>query len=94
MAIENTRPLTLVDYPRIALILVEALFYGDKRTAKRWGITNRTVENYRYRLNDNEELSNLFNEYRQQFESNWAAKIPAAIIAGIDYLGEAAKQTD
>jgi len=34
MAIDNTLPLTYVDYPRVALILVEALFYGDKQTAK------------------------------------------------------------
>lgn len=94
MAINNTQPLTKVDYPKLALILVEALYFGDKRTAARWGITNRTVVNYRNRLNDDAELSNLFLLKKSQFETDWASKIPASILAGIDYLGEAAKQTD
>src|SRR3990172_2646142 len=89
MAINNTRPLTKVDYPRIALILVEALFFWDVRTAKRWGITNRTIINYRYRLDEDQELASLFAIKRKDFEDSWAAEIPMAVRAGIHYLLEA-----
>lgn len=94
MAIDTVLPLKKDDYPRLALILVEALFFGDKRTAQRWGITGRTIVNYRYRLAEDEELSRLFYLKKTEFESNWAKDIPAAIMAGISFLGEAAKQND
>ena len=87
-------PITKVDHPRVALILVEALFYGEKRTAKRWDITTRTIRNYRYLMESNAELSRLFLHKRLEFESNWAKNIPAAIISAIEFLTEAAKEAD
>ena len=89
-----TSPITKVDHPRVALILVEALFFGEKRTAKRWDITTRTIRNYRYLMESNVEVSQLFLEKRLEFESNWAKNIPTAIISAIDFLSEAAKEAD
>ena len=89
-----TGPITKVDHPRVALILVEALFFGEKRTAKHWDITTRTIRNYRYMLESNDELSAIFHAKRSEFESDWAHRIPTAIIAGIDFISEAAKEAD
>ncbi len=89
-----TSPITKVDHPRVALILVEALFFGERRTAKKWEITTRTIRNYRYLMESNAELSQLFLQRRLEFESNWAKNIPAAIISAIEFLTEAAKESD
>jgi hypothetical protein len=94
MAIDNTLPLTNFDYPRIAVILVEALYYGDRKTAKRYELTTRTLRTYRHMLNTNNELSQIFLERCKEFESNWAKDLPSAIIAGISFLKEAAHEAD
>ena len=78
-----------LDYDRVTSILVEALFFGDARTAKRWGITRQTVINYRNRLEEDSELLRSFTLKKQAFEDNWASEIPAAVKAGIHYLLEA-----
>lgn len=83
-----------VDYDRVASILIEAAFFGEKQTAQRWGITDRTILNYRKRLDEDSELSDIFILKKTAFESEWASEIPASIRAGIRFLGEAAKKAD
>jgi hypothetical protein len=84
----------IIDLDRVALILVEAAFFGDKGTIKKWGITRQTVYNYRQLLNTNSDLLHKFTLKKREFESNWANEIPASIIAGINFLGQAAKEAD
>lgn len=78
-----------LDYDRVALILVEAVFFGDARAAQRWGVSTKTVQRYRNELNTNEQLSDCFSIKKQEFELNWATEIPAAVRAGIRFLLEA-----
>ncbi len=77
---------TLADADKMAMILVEAVFFGDKRTAEKWGIHRSTVSRYRTRLDTDKKLEALFTLKRQQFEVNWTQRIPIAIIAGTDAL--------
>lgn len=83
-----------LDYDRVALILVEAAFFGEQPTAKRWGITDRTILNYRNRLDEDSRLSDIFALKKAAFESDWASEIPSAIRAGIRFLGEAAQMAN
>lgn len=83
-----------LDYDRVALILVEAAFFGEKQTAQRWSISTKTIERYRARLDEDSELSGFVALKKQAFESSWADEIPASIRAGIRFLGEAAKRAD
>lgn len=83
-----------LDYDRVALILVEAAFFGEKKTAQRWGITDRTILNYRNKLSEDSALSDIFVLKKASFESDWASEIPASIRAGIRFLGEAANTAD
>lgn len=94
MAITNTRSLTEEDYPRIAMILVEALFFGDVTTSRRYGITTRTIRTYRSELNENSKLSAFFLDSRQEFEGSWAARIPGTIIGAVDFLARATQEAD
>ncbi len=86
--------ITVKDYDRLATILVEAAFFGDKSVVQKWGITQRTIINYRNRMAENDELSQVFILKKDRFEQEWATEIPTAIRAGIHFLGEAAKQAD
>ncbi len=85
---------TLADADKMAMILVDAVFFGDKRTADKWGIHRSTVSRYRTRLDTDKKLEALFTLKRQQFETNWTQRIPLAIIAGTDALIKAFQEAD
>lgn len=87
--------ITKLDNERVAAILVEALFFGDVPTAKRWGITERTVYNYRKRLHNNVNgLSEIFNRKRELFESQWSDDIPATIRMALNYIQRASTELE
>lgn len=94
MAITDNNPITENDYPVIASILVEALFFGDKQTATRYKISQRSINRYRKMMADNEKLSSQVILKKQQFEDNWVEEIPAAIRAGLRFLLKAAQEAD
>jgi hypothetical protein len=83
-----------LDYDRAAAILVEAAYFGDKVTAEKWGVTERTIRNYQARLDEDSKLSLIFHNKKVVFESDWAADIPAAIRSGIGFLQRAGKEAD
>lgn len=91
---ENNNTPTRLNYHHVASILVEAMFYGDRRVAEKQGITTRTIRNYRARLETDENLSVLFHEKKEQFLANWAEDIPIAIRAGIQFIQRAANEAD
>ena len=76
----------ILDLDRVALILVEAAFFGDKATISRWGISRRTVYNYRQLLTANDDLAHKFTIKKREFESKWADEIPIAVKKGIRFI--------
>jgi hypothetical protein len=82
------------NYDRAAAVLVEAAYFGDKAAADRYGITVRSVERYRERLDDDIELSAFVTIKKQEFEDRWAEELPAAIRASIRFLAKAANEAD
>jgi len=83
-----------VNEHRAIRVLVESLYFGDAKVAKSYGISVRTISNYRIRLNTDNEFLAKFELARKQFESDWAANIPSALIAGVEYLIESFGQVD
>jgi len=80
---------------KVATILVEALFFGDARTAKKWGISKRTVDNYRVRLNNNTNgLVTVFKSKKELFEGEWANDIPVTVRIAMDYIRRASNELD
>jgi len=73
----------------IAQILVEASISGDEATAKRNGITLRTIGRYRVRARHEPALSEIVLRKKELAEANWAAELPSAIRAGIDFMLDA-----
>lgn len=60
-----------LNYEKAAMVLVESDFFGDEEVATRWGITTRTIRNYRNRLAIDPQLSALFQVKRQLFAASW-----------------------
>jgi hypothetical protein len=83
-----------LDYDRAASILVEAAYYGEKATAAKWGITDRTILNYRNRLEQDSKLSDIFALKKGEFESDWANEIPEAIRSAVRFLKRASNEAD
>lgn len=82
------------DYDRAAMILTEAAYRGDQETARRWGISERTIYNYRKRVETDEKLAELFAAKKAAFERGWADELPASIRAAIEFLKRASQQAD
>lgn len=75
-----------------ATVLVEAAYSSDKEAAKKYGITERTIRNWKKRLDTDPDFSVLFQNKRQVFEATWADEAPEALKAGIEFLKHAALQ--
>lgn len=75
-----------------AMVLVDAAYKGDKAAAELYGLTDRTLRNYRKRLLADTELSALFQHKRALVEKDWAADAPMAIKAGVAFLLRAAQE--
>ncbi len=83
-----------INVDRATSVLVEAVFFGDKEAARRYGLTTRTVENYRRRVNTDESFSVLFLQKKREFEKGWVEEIPLAIRAGTRFLLKAFQEAD
>ena len=80
------------DPTRMALILVHALYSTDKAAAREYGVSERTIENYRKRLGTDVELTEIFILKKAEVEQDWVARIGPAIFSSVDYLEQAAKE--
>ncbi len=76
---------------RAAMMLIESIYYGDKATVKRYGLSVRTLDNYRRRLNTDTELAELCQQYRLKFEDNWINELPIAAKGIIRKLTDASQ---
>ena len=70
--------MAVLNKKRAAKLIVESIFYGDKPTVKRFGLSIATLDNYRRRLNTDDELVILCQEYRAKFETEWISELPIA----------------
>jgi hypothetical protein len=62
-----------IDRERAANILVDAFQLGDLKAAKKWGITDRTLRNYRARLASDASLSAIFRDKMAAADRSWHA---------------------
>lgn len=80
---------------RIAEILCDAFISrDDRKTAERHGITDRTLRNWRARLDSDPELSELFRSKKATASEGWADEVPGAMRASVAFLRSAAEQGD
>lgn len=80
---------------RMAEILVDSFLSGDDRkTAERYGITDRTLRNWRKRLDTDPKLSEIFRAKKARASEGWADEVPGAIRASVTFLRRAAEEGD
>ena len=75
-----------LDYDRASTVLVEAAYFGDKQAAERNGISVKTVERYRKRLETDVKLSEFVQLKKAQFEASWAEDVSLALKKGVDFF--------
>lgn len=56
----------------IAKILAESNFFGDKATAQRWGVSDRSIRRWRTDWEDVEEKQNLYLTECNRLNMEWA----------------------
>ena len=73
-----------------ASVLVEAAYSNDEKAALKFGVSQRSIPNWRARLDTDPEFASIFHSKRDRFESSWADELPAAIRACVDFIKRAA----
>lgn len=73
-----------------ATVLVEAAYTSDEKAALKYGVSQRSIPNWRARLDTDAEFSSIFHSKRERFEASWADELPTAIRACVDFIKRAA----
>ena len=78
---------------RAARILVEATMsrLTDEEFAKRHGVSDRTLRNWRTRLGEDDEFAELFLSLKSKAVDKWAGSLAGAIRGSIEFLARAAE---
>lgn len=75
---------------QIAQIVVEAMFTSVRDAANKYGISERTVERWRDKVEINPYLSKLVEIKKRAFQRRWVDEAGAFISQGFAYLHKAA----
>jgi hypothetical protein len=59
---------------------------GDRACSEKWGVTTKTIERDRLRLDNDPIMSEFVAKYRVLQNEKWVNHIPAAIVAGLNFL--------
>jgi hypothetical protein len=73
---------------RIAQIVAEADLFGVAKTVERWGITDRTIRNYRARINDEPELADIFRSKKKELSVAWLETSSQSMLHAIAHAGK------
>lgn len=73
-----------------ATVLLEAAFTTDKAVCVKYGITDRTLRNYRQRLAADANFSAIFHTKKESVDKAWADELGTALRKGIRLIAECA----
>ena len=82
------------NHERAASVLVDAAYHGDEEAAAKWGLTTRTIQNYRRRLATDTILSQFFAQKKLLVESEWKDETADAIREAARFCVRSAKEAD
>jgi predicted regulator of amino acid metabolism with ACT domain len=80
------------NHERAAMVLCDAVILGDRKAADKWDISLRTICNWRDRLENDEKLRNLMQEYREKQTEKWLEDMPIAMSAIVQFFLTAAQE--
>lgn len=74
------------------MALLDAIVMGDRAAAEKWEVTERSIREWRSRLDIDPEFSAFFRVKKAEQDKAWANEIPTAVAAGIRFLTRAATE--
>jgi hypothetical protein len=82
------------NHERAAMVLCDAVILGDRKASKKWDVPLRTLQSWRSKLENDAELRNLTQEYRNRQIEKWLEDIPIAMSAMIEFFTKAAQESN
>ena len=79
---------------RAAKALVDAILMGDRAAAEKYNVCERSIREWRDRLDTDKHFASLFQEMRVKKDERWADDLAAALASGIRFLKDAGTQAD
>lgn len=83
-----------LDFEKAAKVLVEASYTSDNKAANKYGVTPRTIRNYRTRLDEDENFAEVFLKLKKEADRYWLMGVPEAIEKGVKFLDRAFDELD
>ena len=77
-----------------ATVLIEAAYTTDEKAAEKFGVSIRSLPNWRNKLESDQAFATIFHYKKEQFEAGWAQDLPIAIKAAIEFLKRSAQEAD
>jgi hypothetical protein len=74
-----------------AAVLIEAAFRSDADSCSKYGVSLRSLQNYRRRLHEDPELAAIFNTKKALFDRAWADDLVKALKGAAVFIAEAAE---
>lgn len=74
-----------------AAVIVDALFSTDKAACERYGISLRSLQNYRQKLAEDEELALIFARKKAEFDKTWVDGLPGALRSAIQFIADSSE---
>lgn len=82
------------DIERAAKILIDATLMGDHAACDKWGITVRSLQRYRSRIDNDKEFRISVAQKKAEQDKAWANEIPTAISSCVEFLRAASQEVD
>ncbi len=82
------------DYERAANVLLSCLLNGVKQAAKDFGISERTVSNYKVRLSEDPYLAYLYTEKKNRYDEELSIRLTKACNSCLDFIERAAQSDE
>ncbi len=77
------------NYERAAMVLCDAVMMGDRAAADKWGITQRSIQRYREKLETDDKLRHYAAKLQAKQEQDWIGEIPKVLAEGMAFLKSA-----
>ncbi len=82
------------DYERAANVLFSCLLNGIKQAAKDFGVSERTVSNYKARLGEDPYLAYLYTEKKNSYDEELSIRLTKACNSCLDFIERAAQSDE
>lgn len=73
-----------------AAALLTAAYANDEEACKKYGVSLRSLQNWRRRLAEDQEFADFFTKKNAEASKKWAEELPVALTQSLRFLGEAA----